>query len=84
MENSADAINHMEELLGDSVGNTEGSDSSEETNKEYEEEEELVEENVEQGVLEIETPVLLMDLTNKKKVKVIIPPPYERALVKGT
>ena len=75
MENSADALNHMEELLGDSVGNTEDSDISDETNKECEED--LVEESEEQGVLETETPVLLMDLSNKKKVKVSIPPPYE-------
>ena len=74
MEDSANALSYMEELLGESVRNTE--DSSEE-NKEYEEEEDLVEENIEQGVSEPETPVLLMDLANKKKVKVSSPPPYK-------
>ena len=73
MEDSANALSYMEELLGESVKSTE--DSSEE-NKEYEEEE-LVEENIEQGVSEPETPVLLMDLANKKKVTVSSPPPYK-------
>ena len=49
MENSANDILQMEELLGESVDNTEGSDSSDETNKEYEVNEDLVDEGEEQG-----------------------------------
>ena len=49
MENSANDLLQMEELLGESVDNTEGSDSSDETNKEYEVNEDLVDEGEEQG-----------------------------------